>query len=110
MELLKRNAVVLYAKRPVLNWLHSIAELELDELTMRELNSDATVLLIPEFERIEEAEAFLQDGKLFLLEQELESWSEERDVWPRPLTPQLFDDWFEVRHHSMVWDVGEERD
>ena len=110
MELIKRNALVIRAKYPVLEWIHSIAELELDEITLEEINEDATVLLIPEFETDAEVDAYLQDGKVFLLEQELENWTEEQDVWPRPRTPALFDEWFEVVYHSMVWDTVDDED
>lgn len=111
MKLIKRNAVIIRAKYPLVEWLHSIAELELDEITLEEANEDATVLLIPEFETDEEVAAYLQEGKVFLLEQELENWTEEQDVWPRPRTSALFDEWFEISYHSMVWDtVLEEED
>ena len=110
MKLIKRNAVIIRAKYPVLEWIHSIAELELDEITLDEINEDATVLLIPEFETDEEVEAYLREGKVFLLEQELENWTEEADVWPRPRTPALFDEWFEISYHSMVWDTVEDDD
>ena len=110
MKLIKRNAIVIRAKYPVLEWIHSIAELELDELTLDEINEDATVLLIPEFETDEEVNAYLQEGKVFLLEQELENWTEDTAVWPRPRTPVLFDEWFETSYHSMIWDTVEDDD
>jgi hypothetical protein len=110
MELLKRSAVVILAKEPLVEWLHSIAELALDEITLEQANDDATVLLIPEMTTMAEVQAYLQAGKVFLLEQELENWTEDREVWPHPLSGKLFDEWFEVRHHTMVWETVEAED
>jgi hypothetical protein len=66
-----------------------------------------TVVLIPSPEDDQELEEFLLPHKQALAEKELSHWIE--DPARRPaVEPGAFDDWFEVRFHSVVVALGEE--
>lgn len=108
MRLINRDAVILRAKEPFLEWLHSIPEIDVGELTLDELNKEATIVLIPEMADDEQLQAYLRPGKVVLLEQELEDWCDDQAVWPRQRTGKLFDEWFELEYHSLILDTVEE--
>ncbi|MCB9495699.1 MAG: hypothetical protein H6686_02320 [Fibrobacteria bacterium] len=67
-----------------------------------------TVVLVPSPEDDEELETFLTPHKKALAEKELAHWIENPAQWPKNLTDAKFDEWFEVRFHSVVLSVGEE--
>ena len=72
-----------------------------------ELPDSQTVVLVPVPEDDEELEEFLLPHKKDLAQKEIENWIQ--DPARRPAVPaDAFDDWFEVRFHSMVVALGEE--
>lgn len=66
-----------------------------------------TVVLVPVPEDDEELEEFLKPHKKAIAEKELSHWIEDSSKWPA-LSADVFDEWFEVRFHSIVLAVGEE--
>ena len=105
MKLVERDAVIVRAKQPFLEWLQSIPEIDVEDLTLEELNVEATILLIPEMETMDAVNAYLRPGKVAIMEQELEDWCPDKDVWPRPRTANLFDEWFTLDYHSFILDT-----
>jgi hypothetical protein len=68
-----------------------------------------TIVLVPAPEDDDELEEFLTPHKKALAEKELSHWLEDRNKWPKGgLTDGKFDEWFDVRFHSVVMSVGEE--
>lgn len=79
---------------------------ELDEWF--EHSDSQTVVLLPAPEDDEELETFLVPHKKALAEKELAHWIEDESRWPKNLSDAKFDEWFDVRFHSVVLSVGEE--
>jgi hypothetical protein len=48
---------------------------------------------------------YLEPIKLLLFEVELEDWHRDPLDWPQERTAEIFDDWFDIEVHSMVWDL-----
>lgn len=107
MQLINRGAVVIKPRQPYLDWILANPDLQPIELTMEELQEDCTVLLVPEFEGIEATQAFLHDLKPVLFIEELRSWCENHQTWPQQRTRQMFDQWFTLEVHSMVFDTDD---
>jgi hypothetical protein len=51
--------------------------------------------------------AYIEPLKSHWFENELATWNSNQAAWPRNRTSKLFDQWFEVEIHSMVWDAIE---
>lgn len=66
-----------------------------------------TVVLVPVPDNDEELEEFLKPHKRAIAEKELSHWIEDNARWPK-FTADVFDEWFEVRFHSVVLAVGED--
>ncbi len=109
MESINRFAVVVHPLKPFMEWVNSPAVRGTDDLVpLDALQEDATVVLTPEMDTNDEALAWLKNYKAKLFEMELESWCTDRSTWPEKRTTRLFDQWFDLEVHSMVFDaVGE---
>ena len=53
----------------------------------------------------EEALEYIQAFKLEIFEIELDSLSRDPKIWPKKRTPAMFDEWFELEFHSMIFDL-----
>lgn len=109
MESINRFAVIVRPLKPFVEWVNSPAVRGTDDLVPLEaLQEDATVVLTPEMDTNDEALAWLRNYKAKLFEMELESWCTDRSTWPEKRNVRLFDQWFDLEVHSMVFDaVGE---
>jgi hypothetical protein len=72
-----------------------------------QLPDSQTVVLVPSPEDDEELEEFLLPHKAALAEKEISNWIEDPTLRPK-VEPGRFDDWFDVRFHSVVVALGEE--
>jgi hypothetical protein len=74
---------------------------------LEEVNQDCTAILVPDFNSPGELMAYIEPLKSHWFENELATWNSNQAAWPRNRTSKLFDQWFEVEIHSMVWDAIE---
>ncbi len=109
MESINRFAVVIHPLRPFMEWVNRPAVRGTDELIPLEaLQEDATVILTPEMDTTDAALNWLKNHKPQLFEMELESWCTDRSTWPEKRTARLFDEWFDLEVHTMVFDAVDE--
>jgi hypothetical protein len=109
MQTINRFAVIIRPLKPFMEWVNSAPVRGTDDLVpLDALQEDATVILTPEMDTNDEALGWLKSFKSKLFETELESWCTDRSTWPEKRTARLFDQWFDLEVHSMVFDaVGE---
>jgi len=65
-----------------------------------------TVVLVPVPEDDAELEEFLKPHKKAIAEKEISHWIEDKSRWPK-INADVFEEWFEIRFHSIVLAVGE---
>lgn len=104
MQELERVAVVLKPTEKMLAWINENTESS-DMLTLNDIRSDCTVLLLPTFTNEIQAEAYILDIYQIIFTHELQTWYEDENLWPKELTIELFLQWFDIEIHSMVYDV-----
>ncbi|MBN1814271.1 MAG: hypothetical protein JXA14_20700, partial [Anaerolineae bacterium] len=76
--------------------------------TVEELAQDCTVVLVPAtMDLREEVSEYLADLKPELFELELDAWNRDPADWPAERTAAVFDAWFELEVHSVVYDTVE---
>ncbi len=105
---INRNAVVLKAKQPFVDWINTTPREPGDELprfTLEQFNQECMVLLIPEFDSIQEAREQVRQLKMDLFEESLEDWYTDEEDWPQNRTEKMFDEWFSLEIHSEVIDT-----
>lgn len=109
MQTINRFAVVLRPLQPFVDWANSAPVRGTDDLVSPEkLRADATVVLTPEMDTVDEALLWLKRFKPQLFEMELDSWCTDRATWPEKRTAREFDLWFELEVHSIVYDAVSE--
>ncbi len=107
MDAINRAVAIVKPKQPYLDWANSLPDPAKD-LTLEELRSDCTALLIPEFAYKDEEEAFLKEIYPTVFEMELDAWYRDDTLWPGKRDYDTFRAWFDVEIHSMVIDALEE--
>lgn len=104
MNLINRDVVIIKPKEPFLEWINRSVDLS-RPIYMKELEQDCTAILVPDLYSMEDALDYLEPLKPALFEMELEGWHRDPATWPQDRTPKLFDVWFDLEVHSMVWDA-----
>ena len=108
MPYVNRNALLVIPKFPFIDWLSKLTE---GTVTMNEnpLSSDgASIYLIPEFEVQEDFDEWFEENYLYFFDEELTSWSVDRNQWPADRDIVSFYEWFHAVWQSTVIDVVEE--
>jgi len=107
MKMLNRSAISIQLKQPFVDWINSLDE-EGEQVTLEEVNLEATTYLIPELEDEEALEVFIDERHFELLENELLSWEDDDSYWPADMDRALFDEFLDVKLSFMVFDLDEQ--
>lgn len=104
MFIVDRSAAILRPKQAFLDWLNQLPGNDV-VLTLDEIRSDCTVVMIPEAREPEDGIAFIDDIAEKLFEMELASWVSDEALWPPKRNLKLFWEWFDVEIHLGVMDA-----
>ena len=92
-----------------LEWINQLLSVDGNEpLSLEDITSDCTILLLPVFDNSQEMAEFIEDIYLDVFESELASWEEDERSWPKDLGFEQFLQWFKLEFHSMVYDFTDE--
>jgi len=103
--MINRAAVILNYKKPFINWVNDADPYKDNPgITLESENKDCTVYLILE-DDAEKIEEWISLNFKQLFESELEDWFTDESLWPKKRNRKLFDEWFEVKCHSVIIDT-----
>ena len=108
MKMLNRSAISVQLKQPFVDWINSLDESEGEQVTLDEVNLEATSYLIPELEDENALEDFIDERYFELLENELFSWEDDDSFWPDDMDRALFDEFLDIKLSFMVFDLDEQ--
>lgn len=74
-------------------------------LTLEEIQTDCTILLLPLFDDSVEAENYIESIYQQIFQNELEAWSLDENCWPARRTYEVFRQFFFIEFHSFVFDT-----
>lgn len=100
-----RSVALLRPRAPFLDWLRSLPGDVSALPSLEELRGDCNALLIPAADDYASAEDFVRAQYRALFAAELADWCDDESLWPAPLSPNLFAEWFEVEIHSVLTDL-----
>ncbi|PJE00678.1 MAG: hypothetical protein CK427_13070 [Leptospira sp.] len=109
MSIINRSTIILFHKKPLIEWQNSIFPedtMEYEEDFFQ--NDQAHVYLIPEFDFEENVDTWLKENYIHIFEDVLEDWCTNEALWPKNLTYAMFKDWFHINYQSMVLDTLDE--
>jgi hypothetical protein len=104
MAVLNRSALVVKPKQPFLEWLHS-ADPTSHRLTLRDLAREPTIYLIPECDTPNDVAEVLRELCDEIFTHQLDGWYRDTSTWPEGRSYDVFCQWFDVQHHSMLIDL-----
>jgi len=104
MDTINRSVAVIKPKQPFLDWLNALPDNE-ESFTSADLQTDCTVLLLPEFGNDLQAHKFIKKIFKYIFEKELDAYCIDPDYWPRKRGYKTFLKWFDIELHSEVFDI-----
>ena len=107
MDTLNRSAIVVRPKQPFLDWLHA-ADPTSGEISLANLIQEPTIYLIPECDTDEEVADVLRELCEEIFEEQLADWYTDTSTWPSDRSFEVFCQWFDYQHHSMLVDLCDE--
>jgi len=107
MYVINRSAAIIKSKQPFVEWVNSVAS-EGRQYSIDDFSTDCSVILLPEIDSDEHAEATLKDLFSDIFEVELSGWITDESAWPQSRTYEMFQEWFDVEFHSVVFDPFED--
>lgn len=101
--MLNRSAVVIRPKQPFVDWLRSVEELEVPNITLEQL--DKTLYLVPAYEDPKDAEKVLKRVCDEIFCRELNGWYTDGRTWPKERPWSVFKAWFDIEHFDVIEDL-----
>ena len=106
MKSINRSVFIVRFREPYVSWATSFDEVD-PEMVLN-LQDYVSVYLAPEDPTGRFETPPLKDFYTRIFEHELVSWRTDESSWPQDRSFSVFKEWFEVKGHSMVWDLGTE--
>jgi len=107
MYVTNRSAAIIKPQQPYVDWVNSIED-EGRKHSIEDFSTDCSVVLLPEYDPDEDAEAIVKDLYSHIFELELSGWVTDESTWPDNRSYEMFQEWFDVELHSMVYDPYED--
>lgn len=104
MKTVNRTAIEVRPLQPFLTWLKHVDPSSVG-FTVKELQQDAALYLIPDFEDEDDVRKFLQKRCTEIFEDQLNGWFRDKSTWPNIRDFETFDRWFEWKTHSLLIDL-----
>lgn len=108
MKMLNRSAISIQLRQPFVDWINSLDESGDEQVTLDEVNLEATTYLIPELEDEQGLEELIDERYFELLENELFSWEDDQNLWPGDMDRALFDEFLDIKLSFMVFDLDQQ--
>lgn len=108
MFVVNRSVAIIKPKQAFLEWANSVSD-EGHQFSIFDLGVEYNVVLLPEYDSKEHAEAILKERCREMFEIELSGWIADASKWPENRDYETFLKWFDVEFHSMVFDPVEDR-
>jgi hypothetical protein len=109
MRVINRTAVTFVGAKPYLEWTRQKdADFNRGTVTVARAKTFGSAFLLPEFEREEDVQEWVEDNASWLFEFQLAAWTEDESAWPINRDLQTFREWFRVDVHNVVVDVADD--
>lgn len=100
-----RSVFLLMPLEPFWAWLQSLPNIELNGMTLADLQQDANAYLVPPCDDVDDVWAEIEARYQDIFIAELADWCEDESLWP-DLHPEIFNDWFDIQLSTVVTDLA----
>lgn len=104
MAVVNRSALAVAPRPPMREWSRAFGS----DSAAAALAAEPSLYLIPTLEEGAVSEALLQGIYGSIFSAELDLWCGNRDLWPAPLSFEMFEQWFSLRVFPLVTDLAAE--
>lgn len=104
IRIVNRAVAVIRPKAAYVDWANSLPD-PVEGYGLEEARKECTTLLIPDYDFESDAEKFIEEHYSWIFRNELAEWWEVEADWPEDRDYRMFQDWFEVEFHSIVFDL-----
>jgi hypothetical protein len=102
--MINRAALFLKYKLPAVEWINEADPYNSPRISLEEINQNVTVFLLDHYER-QELLQWLKLNYRNLFQEVLFEWYVDESLWPKKLSYDLFNRWFDVEYHEIVRDT-----
>ena len=103
---LNRNALIVRRKKPFIDWANSLEDRG-PELNLDDPQFEHTIYLVDQLSDYLDPGPALRKHCTSIFEQELALWHRDPHDWPSKRDLRAFNEWFDVKLHSLVVDLAE---
>ena len=104
-QLINKAAITVIPKEPFIKWVQS-TDAEAAEIPDESILSNSQVYLVDASEDGDDPEKLIKRNFKVIFEEELAGWYTDEEVWPKKMDLRLFKQWFHVKVHDVVLDIG----
>jgi hypothetical protein len=107
---INRSVIFMIPKQPLLDWVIAADPGPPISITLEELQSEVDGFLVSQenIETTEDAQRWVYRRWEMFFDRFLEEWYTDETLWPKKRTLKMFKEWFDIRYHSMLWDLVDE--
>jgi len=106
LSLINRNAILVAYKQPFIDWIKRADPApHPDQGSDDFYQEENTLYLLPEFGDAKEMWQIIEGCYEDIFANELYSWYTDEDLWPENRSFELFKEWFDIKAHSMIYDL-----
>lgn len=102
-----RSMFLLMPLEPFWNWLQSLPDIDLSDMSLETLQADANAYLVNPCDTAEEVWAEIEGRFEDIFAAELADWCEDESEWP-DLHPDIFNEWFDIQLSTIITDLSTE--
>ena len=105
---INRNALVLRPRPELIAWANYVFPEDPIRFEDMDQHDEQDILLIPDFDSVEESLEYIRDNCEGILSVLLEDWCLDKADWPSPLDWALFERFYDYQIETSVTDTVEE--
>lgn len=104
---LNRSLIVLLPRQPMVDWIN-LVDPNPSGISIEEVRHEQNGFLVSsdKVETTEDAQRWVNKNWQMLFEHQLNEWYTAESMWPANRSLKMFKEWFEIRYHPMLWDLG----
>jgi hypothetical protein len=106
MNSINRCAFTLIAKQPMVDWVKKIEEESF--INSSNVNDDPNIYLVPESDYTYEYTEWIKKNYRIILENELSEWCTDEKKWPKNLSYELFNQFYDFKISEVIYDLGDD--
>ena len=105
LDIINKAAITVIPKEPFIKWVQG-TDAKAAEISAESIQAYSQVYLVDASEDGDDPEKLIKKNFKVIFEEELAGWYTDEEAWPKKMDLRLFKQWFHVKVHEIVLDIG----